>query len=185
MKQAVIIHGTVDENEYFESHYPSPSNAHWIPWMQRQLLRHGWLCQTPEMPMPYSPDYDQWKQVFEQQNPQSLSLAIGHSAGASFLLKYLQTHSVPLEKLILVAPWLDPEKTCGDFLNTTLKSSPLLNIGEIHLLFSEDDDADIHLSKDRILQAYPQTIFHHYLNFGHFTSGKTGQSFTELWNLCR
>lgn len=85
MKSAVIIHGTVDKSEFFDSHYPSPSNAHWLPWMQRQLLRNGWLCQTPEMPTPYSPDYEQWKQVFEQQNPQNLSLAIGHSAGAGFL----------------------------------------------------------------------------------------------------
>lgn len=114
-----------------------------------------------------------------------LSLLVGHSAGGGFAIKYLQEHKLKLEKLILVAPWLDPEREFDDFLQTDLKPTALNSIDEVHLIFSEDDDEAERQTKDRLLAAYPQIVFHDYLNFGHFTAGKTGRSFQELWNLCR
>lgn len=185
MKNALILHGVCDEEEFFFSHYPSPSNAWWLPWLQQQFLRAGWQCQTPELPIPYLPRYEEWQKTFEQFNPKELSIIIGHSAGAGFMIKYLQQHRLKLDKLILVAPWLDPGKEFDDFLQTELNPAALSGIGEVHLIFSQDDSDDIHRSKDALLQVYPQITFHHYLNYGHFTVGKTGRSFQELWNLCR
>ena len=185
MKNALILHGICPEEEFFFSKYPSPSNAWWLPWLQQQFLRAGWQCQTPELPHPYRPTYNEWKETFEAFKPQNLSILIGHSAGGGFAIKYLQEHKLKLEKLILVAPWLDPEQEFDDFLQTELKPSALNNIDEIHLIFSEDDDETEHQTKDKLLTAYPQITFHHYLNFGHFTTGKTAHSFQELWNLCR
>jgi len=114
-----------------------------------------------------------------------LSLLVGHGAGAGFAVKYMQEHRLRLEKLLLVAPWLDPEREFDDFLQTALHPAALNNIGEVHLIFSEDDKEAERQTKDRLLAAYPQIVFHDYLNFGHFTAGKTGRSFQELWNLCR
>ena len=185
MKTALILHGICPEEEFFFSKYPSPSNAWWLPWLQQQFLRAGWQCQTPELPHPYRPSYAEWKETFECFKPQKLSLLVGHSAGGGFAIKYLQEHKLKLEKLILVAPWLDPEREFDVFLQTDLKPTALNSIDEVHLIFSEDDDEAERQTKDRLLAAYSQIVFHDYLNFGHFTAGKTGRSFQELWNLCR
>ena len=185
MKTALILHGICPEEEFFFSKYPSPSNAWWLPWLQQQFLRAGWQCQTPELPHPYRPSYAEWKETFEWFKPQKLSLLVGHGAGAGFAVKYMQERRLRLEKLLLVAPWLDPEREFDDFLQTALHPAALNNIGEVHLIFSEDDKEAERQTKDRLLAAYPQIVFHDYLNFGHFTAGNTGRSFQELWNLCR
>ena len=172
MKTALILHGVCPEEEFFFSKRPSPSNAWWLPWLQQQFLRAGWQCQTPELPHPYRPSYAEWKETFEWFKPQKLSLLVGHGAGAGFAVKYMQERRLRLEKLLLVAPWLDPEREFDDFLQTALHPAALNKEAERQ-------------TKDRLLAAYPQIVFHDYLNFGHFTAGKTGRSFQELWNLCR
>ena len=142
------------------------------PGCNSRFLRAGWQCQTPELPHPYRPSYAEWKETFDCFKPQKLSLLVGHSAGGGFAIKYLQEHKLKLEKLILVAPWLDPEREFDDFLQTDLKPTALNSIDEVHLIFSEDDDEAERQTKDRLLAAYPQIVFHDYLNFGHFTAGK-------------
>lgn len=185
MKKALILHGTCESDEFFNSRYPSPSNAHWLPWLQQRFLRNGFLCQNPELPYPYQPVYEEWKKTFEQFTPQTQDYIVGHSAGAGFILKYLQTQNLQLEKLILVAPWLDPQHLDGEFMKTDLNPQALKDTKEIHLLCSDDDEEDIQISKKRILEAYPQIIYHQFLNLGHFTGIRSRTTFEELWNICR
>ena len=97
----------------------------------------------------------------------------------------MQEHKLKLEKLILVAPWLDPEREFDDFLQPPLNPTALNSKDESHLIFWEDDDEPKRQTKDRLLAASSQIVFHDYLNFEYFTAGKTGRSFQELWNLCR
>ncbi len=40
MKNAIILHGQPSRGEYYNIEMPSMSNAHWIPWLQGQLLKH-------------------------------------------------------------------------------------------------------------------------------------------------
>ena len=65
MLNAILIHGSCDKEEYFSNKYPSLSNSHWFPWLQKQLLIKGIFTQTPEMPDAYAPDYEKWKIEFE------------------------------------------------------------------------------------------------------------------------
>lgn len=58
MKTAIIIHGYFTKEEFFDVTRPSPSNDHWFPWIQKQLLLNGILTQTPEMPSSYAPEYE-------------------------------------------------------------------------------------------------------------------------------
>jgi hypothetical protein len=58
--RVVILHGRVGAEEYFSARYPSASNSHWIPWLQKQLLIKGHDVQTPEVVRPYLVDYDGW-----------------------------------------------------------------------------------------------------------------------------
>lgn len=182
MKNAIIIHGTCDEAEYFSDKYPSLSNSHWFPWLQKQLLMNGILAQTPEMPEAYSPDYEAWKREFEQFNIDEDSILVGHSCGAGFLLRWLSENKVRIDKLLLVAPWLDPDKEkTASFFDFEIDKSITDRIGETHLLFSNDDESDILESVRIIKESIPDILFHEFTGRGHFTSGQMGtDKFPEL-----
>ena len=166
MKTAVILHGICDRQEYFEMDFPSPSNAHWLPWLQQKLLRKGLLSQCLEMPAPYKPAYDEWKRTFEQLDRSDLSVVVGHSAGCGFFLKWLhQNPKISLDKLVLVAPWLDPQKREAPFLEFELDKSALDKVKEVHLFFSEDDDDTIRVSTEQIIKSYPDIRVHNYKRF--------------------
>ncbi len=102
---AIIIHGCASKEEYFDEKYPSGSNFHWIPWLQKQLLIRKIDAQTPEMPAPYAPVYEDWKKAFERFEIGPETVLIGHSCGCAFLVRWLGESKRKIDKLILVAPW--------------------------------------------------------------------------------
>lgn len=184
MKSALILHGTCDKDEYFDINYPSLSNSHWFPWLQKQCLCHDILCQTPEMPRAYNPSYKDWKETFEKFYHKDVQIIVGHSAGAGFILKWLQNNSnVKLEKLILVAPWLDPDKKRANFLNFQLKKTALNNIKEIVLFYSTDDGKTIIDSVNQILSCYKNIKVQSFTKKGHFVHRTVGSTFPELWKI--
>lgn len=184
MKTALIIHGSCDKDEYFNEKYPSLSNSHWFPWLQKQFLCHDILCQTPEMPNAYSPNYDDWKKTFESFYNKDVKIIIGHSAGAGFMLKWLQNNpQTELDKLILVAPWLDPNKEYADFLNFQIQDKILSNIKKIILLYSTDDETSILDSVNLILSRYKNIKVNSFTNKGHFVYDTIGPTFPELWKV--
>jgi len=188
MKTATILHGICDKNEYFEMDFPSPSNAHWLPWLQQKFLRDGVLCQCFEMPIPYAPVYDEWKNVFKSADLNEDSIVVAHSAGCGFILKWLHDHkNTKLSKLVLVAPWLDPLASRGDFLKFELKSEIQERIGEIHVLFSDDEPVKgVLQSKDMIATVYSKVRLHPFADKGHFCLGQMGTpEFPELWDICK
>lgn len=184
MKNAIIIHGSCDKDEYFSDKYPSLSNSHWLPWLQKQLLINNILTQTPEMPEAYNPDYKKWSKEFEKFDINNETILIGHSCGAGFLLRWLSENKVKINKLILVAPWLNPnrEKT-ESFFDFEISKDINDQSGEIHLLVSKDDAADIQESVNLIKNNIPVITCHEFSDFGHFIYGhmKTDK-FPELLN---
>jgi uncharacterized protein len=106
MKTAIIRHGKPSYEEYCNPRIPSPSNNHWLPWLQKQLLLNGFLAQTPELPAPYAPVYQDWCLAFEQFRIDEDTALIGHSCGAGFLLRWLSENKVTVGKVALVAPFL-------------------------------------------------------------------------------
>src|SRR6186997_2558521 len=134
-----LIHGCCEEAEFF-GEGPSPSNNHWLPWLQKQLIRTGTETQTPEMPTPYKPNYPEWKRVFSTCPVDSTTTLVGHSCGGGFLVRWLSEEGgVSVQRLVLAAPWIDPFGTRGAFLDFT--PDPRLNsrVAEVHLLYSDDD----------------------------------------------
>jgi predicted alpha/beta hydrolase family esterase len=182
MKNAIIIHGTCDKAEYFSDKYPSLSNSHWFPWLQKQLLINNISTQTPEMPEAYSPDYEKWKREFEKFDVNSETILIGHSSGAAFLIRWLSENKVKINKLILVAPWLDPdEKRITSFFNFEIAKDIKERVAEIHLLVSSDDHDDILESVNIIQNNISAIKYHEFHGFGHFTYGHMkSDGFPEL-----
>ncbi len=111
MKTAIIIHGMPDKEEYYDIKRPASSNCHWIPWIQKKLLLKDILAQTPEMPVPYNPEYNAWKDMFERFPLNEETILIGHSCGGGFIVRYLSENNIKVGKVVLVAPWIDPEKS--------------------------------------------------------------------------
>jgi alpha-beta hydrolase superfamily lysophospholipase len=78
--------------------------------LQKELLIRGYETQTPEMPRAYEPEYGAWRQEFERHPISKRTLLVGHSCGGGFLLRWLSEHPQQVARLVLVAPWMDPNK---------------------------------------------------------------------------
>ena len=169
MKKALILHGTCGENEYFSDEYPSLSNSHWFPWLQKQLLMKGIFTQTPEMPDAYIPDYKKWKNEFERFDVNKDTILIGHSCGGGFLIRWLSENKINPKKLILVAPWLDPERRkTKEFFDFNIDKD-LSKRTRIDLFISEDDDKEILDSVEIIKKNIFGVNIHKFKDKGHFT----------------
>ena len=169
MKKAYILHGCCDEEEFFSDVYPSPSNSHWLPWLQKQLLMQGYLCQTPEMPKPYAADYAAWKTLWETMPLDDETVLVAHSCGCGFLLRWLSENQQQAQKLVMVAPWLDPQRTCGDFLRCTLAKDLAERVKEIHVFYSADEPVTgVEETVQLVQNTYPTATLHQCDKMGHF-----------------
>lgn len=188
MKTAIILHGICDANEYYEMDFPSPSNAHWLAWLQQKFLRDGVLCQNPEMPHPYAAVYADWAKVFERMHVDADTTIVGHSAGCGFILKWLSEHpEIKLNKLVLVAPWIDPSRRRGDFLVCTLTEHIAQQAHEMHVFYSTDETVEgVEKTKDMILALNPAAKLHLFTDKEHFCLDEMGtDKFPELWDVCK
>ena len=169
MNNVYILHGCCDKAEFEDFTIPSGSNFHWIPWLQKQLLVRGFNCQTPEMPTPYKPSYAKWASIFSSYPLDQNTILVGHSCGCGFFLRFLSETTHTLKKLILVAPWTDPDHKMGDFLNFEFAPDLEERIGDIHLFYSQDERVSgVKNTVDYIRQHYPNTHYHHFNDHGHF-----------------
>jgi len=172
VRRVIILHGRPDEDEYLSDAEPSASNGHWIPWTQKQLLIAGYDVQTPEIFRSFEMSYQVWLQEFERSTTTAPMVLVGHSCGAGFLVRWLSEHpAVAVDKLVLVAPWLDPERSVRtDFFAFEIDDRLMDRVGELHIFVSSDDPY-----KESILDTvhmlnehYPAAIQHRYDNMGHF-----------------
>lgn len=181
MPSAIILHGTCDREEYFDPNSPNLSNAHWFPWLQKELLIAGIMAHTPEIPAAYAPDYTIWKREFTRYDFDQHSILIGHSCGGGFLLRFLSENPTKVGRVILVAPWLDPDRVkTGHFFDFTIDPQ-ITKRTDLHLLHSDNDAMDVQQSVATIRAALPQLTYHEFHNYGHFCAGEMGTlAFPEL-----
>lgn len=182
MKNAILVHGMPSKEEYFSDKYPSVSNSHWFPWLQKQLLIRNIITQTPEIPDSYKPEYRKWKKEFERFDVNEDTILVGHSCGGGFLLRWLTENEIKVNKLILVAPWLDPKrKDTATFFDFTIDNKLKSRINNIHIFVSTDDESDMLTSFEIIKKALPGAIIHEFHDKGHFTYGEMKtEKFPEL-----
>lgn len=182
MKTAIIIHGYNDKSEYLDISRPAASNDHWIPWIQRQLLLNGIETQTPEMPGFYQPNYDKWKEMLERFSPDKNTILVGHSCGGGFLVRWLSEGNVKVGKVVLVAPWLDPEKVIDpDFFKFEIDPNLYSKTAGLTVMYSIDDSSEIIESIKVLKSKLKNAQFKEFHGKGHFVlnSLKT-EKFPEL-----
>lgn len=169
MKQVILIHGSLDEKEFYDPSVPSPSNCHWFPWIQKQLALQDILSQSPEFPQPFDPVYESWVEVFEQYDVNEETVLVGHSCGAGFLLRYLSEHpNIAPKRVILVAPWLDPERELSTSFFDFVIDVELVTRTDLHVFVSSDDEDYILTSCERIRQVLPNATYHEFTDKEHF-----------------
>lgn len=181
MQTAIILHGMPEEAAYKDATKEAQSNCHWLPWLQQQLVAEGILAQTPELPCAYKPDYEQWKNVFEQFVVNEDSILVGHSCGAGFLVRWLSEGASAVDTLVLVAPWMDPHQTLPGFFDFKIEKTVPERVGSIHIFISDDDDEEMHEAVRQITEAWPAAVAHRLTGQGHFTLTDMGtRVFPEL-----
>jgi predicted alpha/beta hydrolase family esterase len=172
MQNAIILHGKANQTKYYDPAFDSPSNASWLPWLQKQLLMRDILAQTPEMPLPWKPEYSAWSKELERFSITPETILVAHSCGAGFLVRWLSEHSdVRVGKVVLVAPWIDPDRTggTGEFFDFTFDSRLPERTAQTTIFVSKDDFDGVHISTKMIREAIPGVGYREFDTYGHFT----------------
>ncbi len=185
MKSAIIIHGYNDKTEFLDASRPSASNDHWIPWLQRKLLLNGIETQTPEMPGFYEPNYEKWKDLLDRLHPDENTMLVGHSCGGGFLVRWLSENNKKVGKVVLVAPWLDPESEIDpNFFKFNIDSNLVSKTTGLIVMYSTDDASTVLKSIEILRAKINDAQFKEFEGKGHFVlSSLNTEKFPELLSI--
>lgn len=171
MKNAIILHGGPSKQEYYDPDAPSMSNAHWIPWLQAQLLKADIPTATPEVPWSFDRNWKVWQKEVERYDIGPETILIGHSTGAGFFIKYLSINkNLKVGKVVLVAPWLDPDRehTKNFFDDFEIDPEFPSRTGGV-TIFNSDNDQDSVQKTVKIVRGKVANIkYVEFHNYGHF-----------------
>ncbi len=184
MKNAIILHGGPSKEEYYDPTMPSMSNAHWLPWLQAQLLKNEITAATPEVPHAFDRDWETWNREVERFEISPETILVGHSTGSGFWVKYLSTHpDLRVGKVVLVAPWLDPEKTHTKNFFDDFEIDPDLaqRTAGVTTFNSDSDMADVQKTVNILRKKVKDLHYREFHDYGHFCMGDMGTpKFPEL-----
>ncbi|MBI3385210.1 alpha/beta hydrolase [Candidatus Gottesmanbacteria bacterium] len=171
MKNAIILHGGPSKEEYYDPEAPSMSNAHWIPWLQGQLLKHDIPTATPEVPYSFDRNWEVWNREVERLDIGPETVLIGHSTGAGFFVKYLSIHKkLKVDRVILVAPWLDPDRefTKNFFDDFEIDPNLVSRTGGVIIVNSDNDQESVQKTVKILREKIKYIKYQEFHNYGHF-----------------
>lgn len=162
---------------------PLQSKKHWIPWIKNELEATGIVVYTPELPEPYRPNYDAWKACFEQFHVDEETTLVGHSCGGGFLVRWLSENKINVDKVALVAPWINQNdsRPTPEFFDFEIDPNLAKRTKGIKLFISLDDDPDEIDTAESLKASVPGLLVQEFTDRGHFTLGDMGtEKFLEL-----
>jgi len=170
MKNAILLHGLYDKEEYYDKTQPSASNAHWFPWLQRQLMLRDLKADTPEVPHTFNFDWQSWVTEVERFDITPETLLIGHSMGGGFWMRYLSEHpEIYVDKVVLVAPWLNlRHEEKADFFDFDLDPGLVERTNTFIIFGSDNDDPDVQKSVAHLCEKLPNVTYKEFHDYGHF-----------------
>lgn len=183
MKDALILHGKPTRERYENPELPKPHEANWLPWLASKLGQRGITATVPAFPEPFHPNYENWKQAFEQYPVGRDTGVIAHSAGAEFATRWLsESKDRELAKLVLVAPWTDVSRKYGGFSNYELDAGLAERVGEVVILSSVDDSDAINSRTHFLHEKISPSKYVEFDHYGHFMIGNNmdSEEFQEL-----
>lgn len=183
MKNAILLHGLPSKKEYYNPEQPSASNAHWFPWVQKQLLINEIKADTPEVFRAYEMQWDAWVREIEQFSIGPDTVLIGHSMGGGFWVRYLSEHpEIYVDKVILVAPWVNyNHEEDTDFFDFMLDPAITERVNQFILFASDDDGKEVQASVNYLIDMLPNATTRLFHGYGHFTHRTlTDDTFPEL-----
>lgn len=181
MKNAIILHGRPSKDQYDDPDFPSTSNYYWLPWAQKQLALTGIPANTPEVPDAWRPHYSTWKRAFERYEVTPDTILIGHSCGAGFIVRWLSDNrNVKTNKVILVAPWLDPSGDPGnieseEFFNFEIDPELAERTTGLVIINSDNDMDTIQRSVKKLRSEIQKIKYVELHERGHFYDEKSMQ----------
>lgn len=177
MKNAILLHGKPGKEEYYDDSYPSASNAHWFPWLQKQLLIRDIVAYTP-----WKPHYPTWQKEFERYEITPNTILVGHSCGGGFIVRWLSEHTdVKVGKVVLVAPSLGKDWVEDDFFEFEIDSNLVARTKSLMIFGSNDDKPGILDAIKTFRTTIKDVRYKEFPGYRHFTYGsmKT-EKFPEL-----
>jgi uncharacterized protein len=182
MRNAIILHGQPGEKEYYDPKMPSMSNAHWIPWLQGQLLKKDIAAATPEVPFAHKPNWDLWKKEVERFEIKPDTTILGHSRGGEFWLRYISEHKdLKVGKVVLVAPSLGWHYSDDLYFGKFEIDPDLADRTDGLVIFHSDNDGEGIQASVKEIREKVNNIKYQEFHLGHFTSGSMGtDEFPEL-----
>lgn len=163
---------------------PEQTKMHWLPWLEEKLEAEKIATTVPDMPVPYAPVYEQWRDTFERIPRTDETVLIGHSCGGGFLVRWLSENLVRVGKVFLIAPWIDPDhldrEHVTNFFDFSIDPNLADRTGGVTIYVSEDDD----VTMLRTVEELEKHIFGINVirkdGMGHFTADDGVIEFPEL-----
>lgn len=190
IRSAIIVHGKISKEGYYNPDTPSASNSIWIPWLQNELLLREIPTQTPEIFRAFQPDYKLWSETFSQYTITPETMLIGHSCGGGFLTQWLSEHKdVRVGHVILVAPAfgdaLNPEarydvEMLNGFGQFELDETMPKRVGSLTLLYSDNDSVRVESAVNVITTKYSEIDKRLFKGYGHFARTDDGAIRTKF-----
>jgi predicted alpha/beta hydrolase family esterase len=171
MRNAILLHGLPSKKEYYNPDYPSASNSHWFPWLQKQLLMKEIKTDTPEVFRAFEMNWDSWAKEVEQFEITESTTLVGHSMGGGFWVRYLTEHpEIYIDKLILVAPWINiKHEEDTSFFDFEVDVSLIERAKEMIIFASDNDGDEVQASVRFLHDKFPNVSFRLFHEYGHFT----------------
>jgi predicted alpha/beta hydrolase family esterase len=110
------------------------------------------------------------------------TILIGHSSGGGFIVRYLSENNIKVGKVVLVAPWIDPEKELDTgMFDFVIDENLALKTSGITVFNSSNDAKEIQMSVKKITDTVKNIKIIELQNRGHFTLKHLGtDAFPEL-----
>lgn len=189
MKNAILLHGRPGKEEYYDPAIPSASNAHWYPWLQKQLLINDIKADTPEVPFAFDPQWERWVKEVERFEIGPETILVGHSCGGGFWVKYLSLHKkLQVGKVVLVAPWLGEDygaPATNFFNNYKIDADMVKRTNGITVFHSDNDKETINSAVKQLREVLKNAESREFHGYGHFThQAMKTVDFPELLEEC-
>ncbi len=171
MRNAILLHGLPSEQEYYNPDYPSASNSHWFPWLQKELLINEIKADTPEVVRPFEMEWNSWVQEVERFPLLPDTTLVGHSMGGGFWVRYMSERpDLYVDKLVLVAPWLNIDHEYdSNFFDFEVDTALINRTKDMIIFYSDDDNSSIQDTIVFLRQKFPKATFKEFQGYGHFT----------------